>query len=262
MNRLFLLLPVLCALALPVSAQDQAPPSVQEQLDDLKRGQERILQELEALRAALASPPARVEQAARPSGPTVLNVRGEPFKGEKTAPLAIVEYSDFECSHCAQFATEIFPEIDRQYIATGKLRFYFRDLPEPGNAESLLKARVARCAGDQGKFWPMHDYFFAKHPVLIGSKLEHEAAVAGLDSVKLAACLQEDKYSLMIQRSATGASRMGFRGTPTFVIGKLTAGGDILSVSQVLLGSESIQQFKEILDALLTEAATEKKPVE
>src|SRR3954465_12527574 len=99
--------------------------SLQEQLDDLKSGQQRILQELEALRAAIQQTPARSEVQARPAGPTIFNVRGEPFKGATNASVAIVEYSDFDCSHCAQFATQTFPEIDRKYIVTGKIRYFF-----------------------------------------------------------------------------------------------------------------------------------------
>lgn len=260
MNRA-LLIASLVVLTFHAFAQEQAPPSLQEQLDALKRGQERILQELEELRAALAERPARAEQPARSTAPTVFNLRGEPFKGEKSAPLAIIEYSDFECSHCAEFATEIFPQLEQLYIAAGKMRFYFRDLPEPGNAESLLKARVARCAGEQGKFWEMHDYFFAKHPALVGGSFRAEADAIGLDHAKLTACLKESKYSLMIQRSAAGAARMGFRGTPTFVIGRLSDNGDILTVKQILLGSESLEKFRAILDPLLAEPREDVQPV-
>ena len=235
-------------------AQEKTAPSVQQQLDELKQGQERILRELQAIRAALQGTATRSEAAARPPLPAVLNVHGEPFKGQSNAPVAIVEYSDFDCSHCAKFATEIFPQIDQKYVATGKVKFFFRDLPEPGNPESLLKARLARCAGEQGKFWEMHDYLFTQKPTLVGSDLSRESEIFGLDRAVLGTCLKNEKYSVMIQRSAAGATRMGIQGTPAFIIGRLTDNGDIVHVSDLLLGVEKLDAFESVLEPLLSDS--------
>jgi protein-disulfide isomerase len=253
---------VLVASFVQLFGQEKAAPPVQQQLDELKRGQERILQELQELRSALQQAPARAEAGARSPAPAVLNVGGEPFRGATNATVAIVEYSDFDCSHCAQFATESFPQLDQKYIQTGKVKYFFRDLPEPGSAESLLKAKFARCAGEQGKFWQTHDYLFSAKPHLIGSDLSREALIIGLDAQLLSSCLKEERYTTIIQRSANGASRMGFAGTPTFVIGQLTNGGNIVRVKEVKLGVQNFETFENLIEELLGDAPKTKKPSE
>ncbi len=240
------------------AADDQKGPSVQAQLDELKRGQEQILRELQALRAALEQRPAsaRGETTARPAPPVVLNVHGEPFKGAQGAKLAIVEYSDFDCSHCAQFAAEIFPQIDQKYIATGLVKFFFRDLPEPGSTESLLKARAARCAGEHGRFWEMHDYLFTAKPRLLGADLSNEAQIAGVTTEELKQCLKNEQSAAMIQRSALGASRIGIRGTPTCFIGTLSDQGDVIRIKEMVTGVETFAKFDGILSDLLKPEST------
>lgn len=251
-------LALVCATQARSAEAVTTPPSpsvatLQEQIDDLKRTQVQILEELQALRALLQSPPAptRSEVPALPAPPTVLNVRGEPFKGTPAATLAIVEYSDFDCSHCAEFATKLLPGLDRKYIATGKLKYFFRDLPERGNPDSLLKARLARCAGEQDKFWPMHDYLFAARPAVAGEKWRSEAEAVGLDVTTMAACLTSGRWADAIQRSATGAVRMGFRGTPTFVVGRLDERGEMVHVDRIVLGLDEAASIGGLLDELL-----------
>jgi protein-disulfide isomerase len=262
-----LMFAALCAGVAPLvaaaPAASNAPPppsavSLQDQIDDLKRTQGRILEELQALRALLqnAPAPARSEMPALPPPPTVLNVRGEPFKGAAAATLAIVEYSDFDCSHCAEFATRILPALDRKYVATGNVKLFFRDLPERGSESSLLKARLARCAGEEGKFWVMHDHLFAARPAVVGEKWRGEAEAIGLDVAKVAACLDAGRWTDPIQRSATGAVRMGFRGTPTFVVGRLDERGEVVRVHRIVLGLDEAAGLGAILDELLAAPAT------
>ncbi len=243
-------------------AQEKVVSSIQQQIDELKRGQEQILRELQDLRSALQQTPGRSEVAARLATPAVLNVGGEPFKGATNAAVAIVEYSDFDCSHCAQFATQTFPTIDEKYIQTGKIKYFFRDLPEPGNAESLLKAQFARCAGDQGKFWQAHDYLFSGKPHLAGSDLRQECEALGLDTSTLSGCVKEERYTSRIQRSAMGANRMGLAGTPSFVVGTVTNGGEIVRVKEVKLGVLDYESLSSLLEDLLRESGGTKKPSE
>ncbi len=260
MKRFLFAAVVLAFISSRCFTQEQPLPSLQEQLDDLKSGQQRILQELELLRAALPNLPVRSEQPSRPQAPKVLNVHGEPFKGAKEATVAIVEYSDFDCSHCAEYARDTYPKIDQKYVQSGKVKYFFRDFPEPGNAESLLKARLARCAGEQGKFWEAHDYLFAASPTLVGRDLHPAAEALGLDYPKLMQCLQQEKYEVLIQRNVAAATRLGFAGTPTFVMGQLTDHGDIVRIKEILLGSENFASFEKSLEALLAPPAQEAKP--
>src|SRR5258708_31781849 len=83
--------------------------------------------------------------------------------GSDSAPIEITEYSDFECPFCASFATVQMPVIREQLIATGKVRWRFRDYPLPSPAHSRYAALAAQCAGAQSKFWEMRDQVFPNH---------------------------------------------------------------------------------------------------
>jgi len=233
-------------------AGQKAASSIQQQIDDLKEGQQRMLKELAEIKKLLQDRTNRVD-GAKPAMPNAisLNVHGEPFKGGNGARVAIVEYSDFDCSFCAKYATEIYPLIDENYIKPGKIKYFFRDLPSPEHPNALFKARLARCAGEQGKFWEMHDRLFANQSAVDGQDLAPYAQTVGLDAEQLRQCLAGERYTENIRRSMYGAARMGIRGTPAFLIGTVTADGDFLRTTNVFLGAESYAAVKSILDELL-----------
>src|SRR5947207_6426864 len=83
--------------------------------------------------------------------------------GSDSAPIEVTEYSDFECPFCASFATVQMPVIREQLLAPAKLRWRFRDFPLPSHKYSRYAALAAQCAGEQGKFWEMHDQLFNNH---------------------------------------------------------------------------------------------------
>ena len=247
-------------------AQDNAKPetpktsvSVQDQINALKQGQEQILKELGEIKKLLQERPGRVDYAAKPTTPNVisLNVHGEPFRGDRRARVAILEYSDFDCSYCAKYALEIFPKIDKDYIQSGKIKYFFRDLPAPGETNALLKARAARCAGEQGKFWEMHDRLFATQTEHAGPNLTSHAQALALDTEKFDACLASGRYSDNIRMSVAGARRAGLYGTPAFLIGTVSEDGDFVLATKVLVGGESFETLRSGLDEIL--AASSKK---
>ena len=234
------------------SSSQKASPSVQQQLDELKQGQERLIKEVEEIRKLLQERPARTEFNSKPTAPNVssVNVFGEPFRGANTARVAIVEYSNFDCSFCGKFARTVFPRIDEDYVSPGKVRYYFRDLPELQETNAWLKARAARCAGDEGKFWDMHELLFANQTAT-GHDLPTLAQAIGLDSEKFNECLSTEKYLVNIERSVAGAKHMGIFGTPAFLIGTLGEDGGFVTVKKVLVGAESYDSLKAVLDPLL-----------
>ncbi len=254
-------------LALPLSAeptQDPEPqkpsPTIQQQLDELKAGQERLLKEVEELKKLLQDNPARIDFGSKPTAPQIssINVYGEPFRGTNTARVAIIEYSDFNCPFCGRYAREIFPRVDADFVQAGKVRYFFRDLPEPNETNAWFKARAARCAGDQGKFWEMHDRLFAAQESS-GQEVSALAQTLGLDAEKFNECLSTEKYLPNIQRSAAGARRMGIFGTPAFLIGTLSEDGGFVTVKKVLVGAETYDSIKTVLDELLAPPANNVK---
>jgi len=169
--------------------------------------------------------------------------------------VGMVEYSDFDCSFCAKYANDIYPQIDNEYIQTGKIRYFFRDLPPPGDTNALFKARLARCAGEQGKLWEMHALLFKTPATPVEQNVVAQGQALGLDMQKLNECLSSGKYEENIQRSASSAARLGIVGTPAFLLGTVSEDGDFLRATNVLVGAESYTTLKSILDNLLGSAS-------
>ena len=89
-------------------------------------------------------------------------VDDDDFKGDEDAPVTIVEWSDFECPFCTRFYTETLGKLEEKYINTGKVKFVYRDFPLGFHANAQKAAEAAECAGEQGKYWEMHDKLFEK----------------------------------------------------------------------------------------------------
>jgi protein-disulfide isomerase len=263
--KLFLRLVLSCSLCLTITqsgvckqhahkaakgeAQDEAS-ALKKQIKDLQQGQQQILQELRELRQLIqanANAP-----AGRPEQAVSLNVYGEPFSGSSSARVAIIEYSDFECPFCGQYSREVYPRILESYVKAGKVRYYFRDLPLPIHPNAMRAARAARCAGEQGKFWEMHDSLFADQSALSEKDLLGRAAALGMNQPRFSECFFSDKYADSIRKSKMGAERMGVTGTPAFAFGVIGPGGEVVKVSQVLLGAQSYEDFKSAIDGLLS----------
>jgi protein-disulfide isomerase len=170
--------------------------------------------------------------------------------GDSTAPVEITEYSDFECPFCAQFATVQMPTVREQLITTGKVRWRYRDFPIPGHQYGRFAAHAAQCAGEQGKFWEMHDQLFYHHQwAQTGrdpSKLFRDtfARAAGLDLARYDACMQSGRYASRIEFSHQEGLQRLVDGTPTFYInGKKFSGPRATS-----------DAFKAIVDSLTANA--------
>ena len=247
----------LTCLPAPAQKRDDKPTqkeaTLQQQVDELKAGQQQILKELQEIRKILQS----FQDAAGPQAPQEISlpVGGEPFKGSPAARVAIIEYSDYQCPFCGEYARDIFPRLDSDYIKAGKVRYYFRDLPLPSHPQAPAAAQAARCAGEQGKFWEMHESLFANQAALAPPDLTKRAQALGLDEAKFSECVAAGRYRDNIRRSMSGAERMGINGTPAFLVGVVEANGQIVKVSQVMLGAKDYQEFKAVLDGALAAPA-------
>ena len=144
-------------------------------------------------------------------------------QGSDAAPVEVVEYVDFQCPHCGEFAIVQFPTIREQLIATGRLRWRFREFPL-NFAWSRISALAAECAGEQGKFWEMADAMFQrqsdwgrspKNPTGLFRNLARAtgAEVAGYD-----ACMDSQRYVGRIEVSRQEGVARNVNGTPTFFV--------------------------------------------
>ncbi len=144
--------------------------------------------------------------------------------GSLDASVTVIEYADFECPACAQFAILTMHDVKQRLIATGRVRWVFRDFPLPGHRHSRLAHHAAACADEQGRFWEMHDQLFygqsswaaERNPY---GRFRDYARVVGLDLERYEECMESARYSARIEASVRDAEQLGVSSTPTFIIG-------------------------------------------
>jgi protein-disulfide isomerase len=174
--------------------------------------------------------------------------------GSATAPVEIVEYGDFECGACAQFAIVTEHDIRAKLVQTGQARFRFFDFPLPGHMNSVPAHLAAACANDQGKFWEMHDQLFSNQHKWNGQvtrnpkgQFESYAKAIGLDQDAWETCYDDRRHLPRIQASVAQGNQLRVNSTPSFIIGgKLYSGG------------LSYDQIKHLTDSLAASVKTEK----
>ncbi len=160
--------------------------------------------------AGLTAPPAPVANVARP------------VEGSATAPVTVAEYSDYQCDYCGRWAREVEATFRSTYVATGQVRFEWHDDAWEGQ-ESIDAANAARCAGDQGKFWEMHDLLYTSQNATPNTgafskdRLKSLGASLGIATTTYNACVDSGTYNAAV-RSDTAMSSGAFSGTPAFTV--------------------------------------------
>jgi protein-disulfide isomerase len=145
---------------------------------------------------------------------------------------------------------DTWPQIEKEYVATGKVRYVVRDLPlEAIHPHAFKAAEAAHCAGEQGKYWEMYRVLFANQTALTPDDLPRHARTVGLDAGAFKTCLDSGKHAARIRRDQAEAERAGVRGTPTFFFGELE--GTTVKVLGAIRGAQPIDAFKATLDRAL-----------
>lgn len=137
--------------------------------------------------------------------------------GNPNAPIKIEQFSDFRCSHCADYSINMEPDIIKQYIATGKVYMKYMPYALLGPASNLA-AEAAYCANDQGKFWQFHDILFANQVNYTVANLVNFANQAKVDTKTFQACLEGGTYKQKVLDDAAYATSKKVEGTPSFLV--------------------------------------------
>jgi protein-disulfide isomerase len=176
--------------------------------------------------------------------------------GAPTARVAVVEFADFQCPYCGQFASGSFSDIRAKYVDTGKVRFAFVSFPlEQIHPFALDAAVAADCGSQQGRFWEMHDRLFAGQATLTREAFLAHAQSLHLDLNRFTSCL--DKHDTVRMREAEAEGRvLGVTGTPTFFVGSVGKDGRVL-VAQRLVGALAVDRFSAVIDPLLARELAE-----
>ena len=193
--------------------------------------------------------------AARPKGVTQLaDITPVPNQGHvlgsDSALVEVVEFGDFECPACGAFANLTEPDVRARMVNTGQIRFRFIDYPLPMHRNTWAAHGAAWCAGEQGKFWEMHDVIFqnqdrwnaeaTRRPDRVLIEL---ARGVGLDMSRFEQCVDAEKYRPQIKANLDEANRRGVPSTPTFIIG-----------TKQISNNLSYDQFKRFVDEALDAA--------
>ncbi len=166
-------------------------------------------------------------------------------KGSPSAPITLIEYSSFTCSHCAGFFKTVLPEIEKRYIDTGKVRFIYRDLPTDGAA--LKAAALARCMPENQFFSFVSILYKNQFSWLRSMKrdeaLQQYAQMAGLPPEKAKTCAEDPKLlDALIAMRTEAVEKYGIQATPTFIINN---GED------KILGAQDFEVFAAAFDKIL-----------
>jgi protein-disulfide isomerase len=182
------------------------------------------------------------------SAPTRVNVEGDPRLGSATAKIGIVEFSDYQCLYCRDFHRKQFAQIRKEYIDTGVVQFIHKDLPLRMHPQAVPAANAAHCAGAQGRFWDMHDALFV-HQGRLGQNLYPELArQLNLDAAKFSTCFESQIHAEGIGQNIGAARRLGFTGTPSFLVGIIE--GDTLIVKRQSHGAPDFGVFAQEIEKL------------
>jgi protein-disulfide isomerase len=166
------------------------------------------------------------------------------FRGDPNAPVTIVEFGDFQCPFCGRFFAQTEPQIDEQYIQSGKVRFAYFNFAFLG-PESKWAAEAAECASDQDKFWEYHDKLYSSQSgenqgAFNKDNLKKFAEELGLDTKAFNECLDSGKHTQLVQDDSSLSSSLGVNSTPTFFIN-----------GQAVVGAQPYQIFQQTIDGLL-----------
>ena len=159
----------------------------------------------------------------RPSVTTSVPIDSLPSRGKADAPVTVTEYADFQCPACGAFSTTIEAGIVKDYVDTGKVRFVYHDFPLPQHANAVPAAEAARCAADQGAFWPYHDVLYAKQADWENSQQPLALFASYAEQLKLdrgafETCFNNHTHQATINQLYQDSSNGGVNQTPTFVI--------------------------------------------
>ena len=185
--------------------------------------------------AALADVPAESLASAGPAVPSGIDISNDPRLGADNARVTIVEFSDFECPHCAVFHEEIFPALRSLY--GDQIRWVFvNTFFSAGHPMAESAALAAECANQQGRFWQYADLVFKHQTELSRETLDGHAQSLGLDLVAFRQCLENREMASEVAADLAEGDRVGVDATPSFFVN-----------GRKVTGAQPVAAFNEIL---------------
>jgi protein-disulfide isomerase len=207
--------------------------------------------------ASSAPTQAIAPQPTEDTSPKQISVDDDPVLGDKNAPVTLIEFSDYECPFCKRHFDQVYGQIKKDYIDTGKVKLVYRDFPlsfhDPMATTEAIAANCAREQGGDTAYFKLHDEMF-KQTTSNGNGLSKDkiytmATELGLSTDNLKSCVEAEKYKDEVTKDIADGSAGGVSGTPGFFIGKSSADGKITGTP--LVGAQPYAAFKTIIDQQL-----------
>jgi protein-disulfide isomerase len=229
-NLALILVPMLCLAATAVMYV-----RLSGDLADLQASQKQLVDEVASLRRT-----------------PMIDVANAPMRGGEGAVVTMIEYSDYECPFCIKYFREVLPRIENEYIATGKIRYVFRDFPVDQLHPAAIRAHAAsRCAREQDKFWQMHGRLFSAPGTHSDEALIERAREIALDLTAFADCLGSGRTIDDIRKVSEQAISLGASGTPAFFLGLYDPSLGQVRILRGISGAQPFEVFQQTIEALL-----------
>jgi protein-disulfide isomerase len=228
-------------------------------LDELKREVEALKQGQAAMRQQLAEIKKLLRPKQRPQPVTAVNIEldvtGDPYSGDSNASVTLVEFTDYQCPFCARHVQRVMPQIERDYVESGKLKYVLRDFPLNFHKDAAKAAEAAHCASEQGDYWEMHHELFQRQKALKVPALVKYAEGLGLDVTAFQECLESGRYTDKVAQGLKDGQRVGVRGTPSFLVGLTRGDGTAVAGTKLIRGAVAYPVFKQTIDQVLATAS-------
>ena len=231
------------------SAQSQDVEALRKEIEELKASQEAMKKDLSEIREFLRLVTGGKFGAPPIEGQTV-DLTGAPARGQASAPITLVEVSDYHCPYCRRHFQQTQPQINSTFIDQGKVLHVFVHYPiDQLHPEAFRSHEAASCAADQGKFWELHAKLF-EAPARSVDQIVELAGAAGLDANALRSCMESGKYSTAVRESVKRMQQLGVDSTPMFLIGMTPNDGEPMKILKVVRGAHPFDQFKAAIEGM------------
>jgi protein-disulfide isomerase len=175
------------------------------------------------------------------------------IRGAASAPVWLIEISDFQCPYCKRWHDEVFAIVDKEYVQTGKVRLAYLNYPLSSiHANARAASEAAMCASVQGKFWELHESLFATQPAWEAQKdplptFDSLAVAAKVDPARWRSCMSTHATAKLIDADRDRSSGAGVQSTPSFFIG-----------DRALAGAYPVDSFRVVIDQALLKASSKR----
>lgn len=175
--------------------------------------------------------------------------------GDPSSPIKIVEYSDYQCPYCRIFFQNTEDALMQSYIANGTVHFTYRSFGSFIGSESGKAAEASYCAGDQGRFWEMHDIIFSNQTgenvgAFTDRRLTAFAENLNLNMDEFSSCFNSGKYKDRVEQDFKDGVEAGIRATPSFVLTYIVNGE---TKTRLIEGAQPFTVFQQEIEAALAE---------